>query len=244
MNEGMTSQKESLAYARNLVVCLEEGRQEEAKLELVKLTEAHETEMFRELGRLTRELHNNLTGFQVENKIPSIDSGEIRDARDRLNYVIDMTNQAAHKTLNAVEESIPICEEISRATADICEKWHKFTARDMTAEQFRALAAEISAFFSAMSERIGNLHSALNVILIAQDYQDLTGQTLRRVIKLVQDVEEQLVSFIKISTNREGEHIPQAAASGLQGPQIPGKEDADSVKSQDEVDDLLSSLGF
>jgi len=244
MNKGTIIKEESLAHARNLVLCLETDRQEEAKKELGELTRIHETEIFRELGQLTRELHNNLTGFHVDDRMTAIAENDIQDATERMNYVIEMTNQAAHKTLNAVEASIPICDEIYEATSDISEKWRKFTSRDMTAEQFRVMASVIGGFLETASDRATILRNCLNDILIAQDYQDLTGQTLRRVIDLVQEVEAHLVGFIRVSSPREEEKKPQQVTSGLQGPQIPGKEGADAVKSQDEVDELLSSLGF
>ena len=249
MSEGIINNAQCLEQARELVCLLEAGRNEDAEQVLNELTHIYETEIFQELGKLTRELHDTLSGFQVDSRMTDIMEHELPDAKERLDYVIRMTDQAAHKTLNAVEASIPLCDEMVGATGEISDKWRKFLARDMSAEQFREMAREISTFLDSTTARATALRESLNEILIAQDYQDLTGQTIRRVIALVQDVQDNLVNFIKLSSRRGGNGAAASAATvkpagGLQGPQIPGREDSDAMKSQDEVDDLLSSLGF
>ncbi|MFQ5487946.1 MAG: protein phosphatase CheZ [Gammaproteobacteria bacterium] len=250
MSEGIINNKQCLERARELVCLLEAGQTEDAEQVLNDLTHIYETEIFQELGKLTRELHDTLSGFQMDSKMADIMENELPDAKERLDYVIQMTDRAAHKTLTAVEESIPICDEMVDTTNEISDKWRKFLARDMTAEQFRDMAREISAFLDSSAARTTALRACLNDILIAQDYQDLTGQTIRRVITLVQDVQDNLINFIKISSRRGGGNGTDAVTSdrqatpGLQGPQIPGREDNDAMQSQDEVDDLLSSLGF
>lgn len=247
MSEGIIDNGQCLVQARELVQCLEEGRNEDAEKVLGNLTQIYETEIFQELGKLTRELHEALAGFQMDERVSELMEHELPDAKERLDYVIQMTDRAAHKTLNAVEECIPVCDELLQATEDIQDKWHKFLAREMNADQFREMARAISAFLECAAERNRLLRQHLNDILIAQDYQDLTGQTIRRVIKMVQDVEDSLVHFIRISSRRgngSSGRSEQKERTGLQGPQIPGREDSDAMKSQDEVDELLSSLGF
>ncbi len=247
MSEGIINEGQCLEKARELVCLLEAGKSDEAEEVLNDLTHIHETNIFQELGRLTRELHDTLTGFQVDSRMSELMEHDLPDAKERLDYVIQMTDRAAHKTLTAVEQSIPICDGIMDATEEISDRWHRFLARDMTAEQFREMARGISAFLETSSERTGALRSCLNDILIAQDYQDLTGQTIRRVIKLVQDVEDNLINFIRLSSKHAGANgasESRHSTEGLQGPQIPGREDSDAMKSQDEVDELLSSLGF
>jgi len=246
MNDAMINGEQCLQQARVLVNYLESERYDEAEKALGDLTHLHETEMYQELGKLTRELHNTLSSFQVDSRIEDLAEHEIPDAKERLNFVIKMTDQAAHKTLNAVEEAIPVCDEIVKSTEEIREKWNKFISRDMSADQFRAMAREIGLYLGSSSDRTATLRGSLNDILIAQDYQDLTGQTIRRVINLVQKMEENLIGIIKISarhSREEGGRTDRNSAA-LQGPQIPGKEDEDAMKNQDEVDDLLSSLGF
>ncbi len=246
MNNGIVHNEQYLQQARDLVSSLESGDFEEAEKALGSLTRIHESEVYQELGKLTRELHSTLCGLDVDDRIEDLAHHEIPDAKQRLNYVIEMTDRAAHKTLGAVENAIPICEEIVTSTSHIRGKWRKFISRDMNADQFREMAREIGSYLDSSSERTSLLRESLNDILLAQDYQDLTGQTIRRVINLVQELEDSLISIIKLSSPERvrDEDKKERNKEGLQGPQIPGREDKDAMKSQDEVDDLLSSLGF
>ena len=246
MSEGILNNEDCLEKARELVQCLEAGNHEAAEQALGSLTQIHETEVYQELGKLTRELHSTLCGIEVDDRIEDLAHHDIPDAKERLNYVIEMTDRAAHRTLGAVETAIPLCEEIVSSTGEIRDKWKKFVSRDMNADEFREMAREIGSYLDGSSERTNVLRESLNDILMAQDYQDLTGQTIRRVINLVQELEESLVSIIRLSSPVKdgGNKKREGNKEGLQGPQIPGREDSDAMKSQDEVDDLLSSLGF
>ncbi len=246
MSNGILNSEQCLQQARELVVCLEAGNHEAAEEALGSLTQIHETEVYQELGKLTRELHSTLCGIELDDRMEDLAHNDIPDAKERLNYVIEMTDRAAHRTLGAVETAIPVCDEIVTSTGDIRDKWKKFVSRDMNADEFREMAREIGSYLDSSSERTGLLRESLNDILMAQDYQDLTGQTIRRVINLVQELEESLIAIIKLSSpgKSTGKEKRKGDKEGLQGPQIPGREDSDAMKSQDEVDDLLSSLGF
>ena len=246
MSNGILNNEQCLRQARDLVGFLEAGDREGAEKALGGLTRIHETEVYQELGKLTRELHSTLCGIEIDDRMADLAHHEIPDAKERLNYVIEMTDRAAHKTLGAVEKAIPICDEIVASTSDIRDKWKKFVSRDMNADEFRAMAREIGSYLDASSDQTGLLRESLNDILMAQDFQDLTGQTIRRVINLVQELEESLVAIIRLSSPGKYTEAEERGRNkeGLQGPQIPGREDSDAMKSQDEVDDLLSSLGF
>ncbi len=246
MNNEMINGEQYLQQARDLVCHLESESYIDAEKTLCELTHIQETEMYQELGKLTRELHNTLSGFRVDSRIEDLAEQGIPDAKERLNFVIQMTDQAAHKTLTAVEESIPVCDEMVKSTEDISEKWKKFTSRDMSADQFREMAREISIYLESSSGKTTILRESLNDIMMAQEFQDLSGQTIRRVINLVQEMEESLIGIIRISSRHSNDESDKTNKNqaGLQGPQMPGKEDEDAMKNQDEVDDLLSSLGF
>ena len=243
---------ESLAQARQLVAELEAGNSDEASNLLDELARRRDSGLFQELGKLTRELHDALNGFQLDSKISSLAEHDIPDAKERLNYVITMTEQAAHRTLNAVEESLPIAEELQKRAVELHDKWARFRRKDMDVNEFRALVPEIDSFLDLTSGHATKLNSSLSDVLMAQDYQDITGQIIRRVINLVKDVEDNLVGLIRISGQRMAPAEKVAVKSGALseelsrgiGPQVPGVDHADVVNSQDDVDDLLSSLGF
>lgn len=171
---------------------------------------------------------------------------EIPDAKERLNYVIVMTEQSANRTLNAVEQAIPISEELRNRSDELNAKWERFRQRQMPVEEFRVLSNEIDEFMSWTSGNAGRMHENLSEILMAQDFQDLTGQIIRRVISLVQEMESSLVELIRITGSRLKTDSPENENKiASEGPRIPGCEShKDRVNGQDQVDDLLSSLGF
>ncbi|MBU1191928.1 MAG: protein phosphatase CheZ [Gammaproteobacteria bacterium] len=243
---------ESLAQARQLVAELESGNSDGASQLLDDLARRRDSGLFQELGKITRELHNTLNGFQLDSRIASLTENDIPDAKERLNYVITMTEQAAHRTLNAVEESLPVAEELKSRSEELHTKWRRFRQKDMDVGEFRALVPELDSFLDLTSGHAVKLHESLSDVMMAQDFQDITGQIIRRVINLVKDVEDNLVGLIRISGQRMVQtEKPAAKASDLSdelsrgiGPQVPGLDHADVAKNQDDVDDLLSSLGF
>ncbi len=246
-NESILSER-CLEQARGLVSSIEGGDEDKAISYLREISRINETEIFQELGRLTRELHDTLIGFGVESDISYLAEYDIPDARERLSHVIDVTDQAAHKSLTAVEKAIPVCEELENSASKIELQWKRFISRDLSADEFRELSREIGGHLEISSDRYTKIKAHLNAILMAQDFQDITGQIIRRVIGLVQDVEDKLIDLIKLSGSLDNDEKNKAEGKPiekvLEGPQVPGQETATALKSQDEVDDLLSSLGF
>jgi chemotaxis protein CheZ len=244
--------EEYLSQARKLVTELEGGNAEEAARLIDDIAKLREQALFQDLGRLTRELHDAMTGFLVDSKLSEMTDKEIPDAKERLRHVIEMTDKAASRTMDVVEESLPVCDKLESTATEIHERWERFTRREMKPDEFRQLSRELGDFLGVLNADIGLLKSGLNEVLMAQDFQDLTGQIIGRVINLVGDVEDNLVEIIKIGGNRLSATVPQkkdekakpADAADLDGPQVPGIESATAVSGQDEVDDLLSSLGF
>ena len=253
MTEKLLCSDDGLEYAKKLVECIEQGKADEATKTLEDLSALRESHLFQELGKLTRDLHDALRGFRVDSEISHLAEKDIPDAKERLNYVITMTEQAADKTLTAVESSLTLSNELIERASRLQENWGRFRKRDMDVEEFRTMSGELDEFFQWLDEKGPEITSRLSDIMMAQDFQDLTGQIIRRVIALVQDVEDGLVGLIRVS----GQKIkPQAQAAQTQekakegpdieavGPAVPGVDKGDIVTSQDDVDDLLSSLGF
>lgn len=241
----------SLAIANELVKAIQDGDSAKTSELIDDLTRIKESEMFRELGKLTRELHSALATFQLDSKIEGI-IGDIPDAKERLSYVIQKTDEAAHKTLDLVEKSTDMMGGFVNAASSLIEPWDHFVKREMSVEEFRGLVANTRDFLSLAVTDGATIRSNLNEVLLAQDFQDITGQIIRKVIALVQKVEENLVDIIRVSGGKfsSADGASDSAKSkdedhhSLAGPQIPGMETATAVSGQDEVDDLLASLGF
>ena len=243
MTENM--QDESLKLAKELVTVLEQGDADAADAIMEKMARLRESTLFQDVGRLTRQLHDSMTSFSMDTKITQMAEKDIPDAKERLNYVISMTEKSAHQTLNIVEGLMPISEQLNDQSNKLAINWERFLAKDMPFAEFKDMSQEITVHFNQSVASLAEIQKGLNEILMAQGFQDITGQIIKRVITLVQDLENSMVELIKISGRKQG-HAEPATKIELPGPAVPGVDDTagDVATSQDDVDDLLSSLGF
>lgn len=237
-----------LTQARALVKSIEQGNDSEVNSLIESIAIFHESTLFHELGKLTRQLHETLNNFHVDPRVEDLTKNEIPDAKERLNYVIKMTEDSANRTLNAVEAGLPIAEELKDKSNVLNKKWQRFRQREMPVEEFRELSNEIDDYLSWSVIQSEKVRENFSHILMAQDFQDLTGQVIRRVISLVQEMEGNLIDLVRISGQRmKKEPLEENVGSDSKpdGPRIPGCDShKDKLSSQDDVDELLSSLGF
>ncbi|BCE01890.1 protein phosphatase CheZ [Marinicellulosiphila megalodicopiae] len=213
--------------------------------------------VYQEVGRLTRALHNAIRNFHIDtnpNEPSNNDLSDMVDASDRLSYVVDLTEKAANKTMDLVDECIPMTNHARDELTVLQNDWSRLGEKDMTAEEFRGLYRRVDGFFKSQDASYIELQSNLTNILLAQDFQDLTGQVIQRVTSLVRDVEKSLIDLVKMASDVEtvtgfkvsdSETVikdEQTDPNKGHGPQI--RKDESVVNNQDDVDDLLSSLGF
>ncbi len=241
----------TLEQAKELVQLLEMGEQDIANQLVQQLGMPGSSELFAEVGKLTRQLHDSLKNFQLDPSINNLITEDIPDAKKRLNHVIDMTEQAANRTMDAVEACLPIADEITTQLQHLMPQWQKLMGRDLALGEFKSLCHGIDGFLQHTVEQSVQLNKLLTDVLMAQDFQDLTGQILRRVIELVREVEESLIGLLAAFGKTNSQLLEQKpvknkanAKVAAEGPIIDAAERADVVNSQDDVDDLLSSLGF
>ena len=235
-----------LGLAKDLVAALENNDEVASGALLDELAGLRETQLFKEIGRLTRQLHNSMASFSVEAKITAMTERDIPDAKERLRYVISMTEQAADQTLTEVENLMPVSQALSEQVEQLSAKWDRFLGREMPLEEFKAMSGEISQHFKESKVRLEQVQSGLSDILMAQGFQDITGQIIRKVIELVQELEVSMVKMIDIAGNKASKATSQQSQPDLPGPVVPGVDDRDGgvAANQVDVDDLLSSLGF
>lgn len=239
--------------AQELHQRLESGEIDSALETLQELQDARDRGLYQEVGRLTRALHSAITNFHIDaqpgEQIKEL--SEMSEATDRLGYVVKMTEKAANTTLDLVEESMPVANELTSEADRLRGEWKRLIDRDMSAEEFRELYWQLDAFFNKLSDQSQKIYGNLSSILLAQDFQDLTGQVINRVTGLVKEVEASLVDLVFMASQveeitgivRDGEARVERDIMKGDGPQI-NTEAEDVVSGQDEVDDLLSSLGF
>lgn len=217
---------ERLARARELVDALERGDDGAAEGLLQNLHDARSTRLLKSVGELTREVHAAFGGVVSDARLYELSRHAMPDARERLAYVVEKSEEAAHRTLGAVETLVPLAERLLRG------------ARGAPADPMAL--AEFADEARLAGER---LKLGLTEILMAQEYQDLTGQVIRKTIEIVSQVEQKLVSLLVAERDEPPADVPGAArADGPQGPAI--RAAADVLSRQHDVDDLLAELGL
>lgn len=239
----------SLDEAKKLVAYLEAGDNDSANALLEVASMKESIELFAEVGKLTRQLHDSLNSFQVDDRIKGLASEEIPDAQSRLLYVIEETEKAANTTMDAVETSMPLAEKLNDRIAAVLPEWKKLMNRQIELGEFKALCLELDKLLEDASNDTSKVNSLLTEVLMAQGYQDLTGQVIRRVIELVKEVEDSLVNMLTMfgdpdMTRKSQQKKKQTDIVKAEGPIIDAESRDDVVSGQDDVDDLLSSLGF
>lgn len=198
-------------------------------------------QMFNRIGQLTRELHDTLRELGYD-KVMEDAARAIPDARQRLAYIVQMTEQAASRVLNAVDTARPLQEAIESRSYALSKRWDQVFANQLSAADFKVLAAETQGFLKELPQQVGATNQQLTDIMMAQDFQDLTGQVIKKVVAMVQSFEAQLLQVL-IDVMPE-EKKAEAPAGLMNGPVINAVGRADVVTSQAQVDDLLESLGF
>ncbi|KKK46424.1 hypothetical protein LCGC14_3163930, partial [marine sediment metagenome] len=125
------------------------------------------------------------------------------------------------------------------------ESWHRFRNKEMNADEFRLLVKEIEEYLPTVKVHADQVYSNLSEMMLAQGFQDITGQVIRQVINLVEEVEDNLVQLVKVAGKPQAS-TPKKVIDPIkaEGPQINAENNPNVVNNQDDVDDLLSSLGF
>ncbi|MDP1931997.1 MAG: protein phosphatase CheZ [Gammaproteobacteria bacterium] len=247
------------ARTRELLQKLDEGDIGGANQLIRDINAARDETLYVEVGRLTRGLHNAIKDFHLDISLSGHsrvkdEISEIQDATSRLNYVINLTEEAANTTMDMVEAGGPIVQELAEEASSLKADWDQFRKQGSNAVDNESLYARVDAMLNRTVEGTSNLHDRLNEILMAQGYQDLSGQVIKRVIALVSDVEQSLVRLVKLASNVEAvaglnslrrEQAAPVAVDSMQaeGPQMKNSR-SDVISGQDDVDALLSSLGF
>jgi len=197
-------------------------------------------EFLSRIGHMTRALHESLRGLGLDKLIEKA-AADIPDARDRLDYVARLSEDAAQKVLNATDAAGPLQDQISSDSKKLGASWQALLDGRADDEQWRALAQQTVAALGSATEGTSATKAHLMDIMMAQDFQDLTGQVIKKVTSIAQNLEKQLVQML---IDFAPEQMKKELDNGLlNGPQIdPTGENV--VADQGQVDDLLDSLGF
>jgi chemotaxis protein CheZ len=204
------------------------------------------------IGQLTRMLRDSMRELGLDKQVERA-AEAIPDARDRLKYVANMTEQAAERALNAIEVAKPMQERMRSEAIELDGRWQTWYDSSLPLEEARSLVSDTRAFIGRVPEDAQATASQLMEIMLAQDFQDLTGQVIKKIMEVVYNIEQQLLAVLleNISPERRAELIAVVSGVGItggdslmNGPQVNAEGKDDVVTDQDQVDDLLTSLGF
>lgn len=223
---------------------------EESASESADMAKLSTYDVFKRIGEVTRSLHDALRELGYDTAVESAVTA-LPDARARLGYIATLTGRAADRVLSAAERGKEIQAGMAHEAGALADSWQVAAAND---EHDGALVERTGRFFELARMQVAETDSLLTDIILAQDFHDLTGQVLNKVVGLAQDLEAQLVKLLLDASPPEqrarvAEKVDVAAArnpqdNGLAGPVIDAEGRDDIVTSQAQVDDLLESLGF
>ena len=204
-----------------------------------------EDDIHHRIGQLTRTLHDALRELGYERELKDA-RDNLPAARDRLAYIARVTGEAAEKVLNAVDRARTVQDELTAQAASLRNRWHAVAAYAGEGKGCtpagKQLIDETCQFFAGVGGQTDRTNAILTDIMMAQDFHDLTGQVIRRVVTLAQSLEEQLIKLL-IETSPPGQR-PRLDQHTLEGPVVKPEGRDDVVADQKDVDDLLASLGF
>jgi chemotaxis protein CheZ len=210
------------------------------------------------IGQLTRTLRDSMRELGIDKHVERA-AEAVPDARDRLKYIADMTEKAAERVLSAIDVAKPIQEQLQTGAAELDARWEEWYAAPIDREEVRALMNDTRTFLRGVPEATTGTNTQLMEIMLAQDFQDLTGQVIKKITDVVYLIEQQLLGVLveNIALERREKFAANAAALAaevvsstgspehlLNGPQINPEGKTDVVQDQSQVDDLLASLGF
>ncbi len=237
--------EEYLSRLNELGDAIKDGKVEDSNKLISELTTLREISLFQELGKLTREIHESINAFGDDQRVAELAQEDIPDAKERLSFIVSKTDEAAHRTMTNAEEAVDIVNAFNNKAQDMHKRWKKFKSQNMSKKDFLTLTGDIDEFLASINDESECVKGKMTDIMMAQDYQDLTGQMIKQVTNMVQEIEDKLVRLVAITGSQISKKSDkQSDGTKVHGPQLATANKEEVATNQDEVDDLLASLGF
>ena len=199
-----------------------------------------EKPMYERLGGIVRLLHDSLRELGYDRSLSDVAS-QITDAQGRLEYVATLTEQAANKVLNAIDVGMPEQDALSKSAKDMDARWAQLFDGKHSVDEFKTLAHDSRQFAGKVTEVTETEKARLLEIMMAQDFQDITGQLIKKIVAITHKAESELAQLLRDNAPAEvkAAHPDNKPAELLNGPSAPA-----IAMAQDDVDSLLADLGF
>jgi chemotaxis protein CheZ len=241
MSQRLIDDAELLSWLRAMSRAAEERNEKALNAAVARFAAARGEAVTTQVRRVAIGLQFALDHFQTDSKLADLAQRQVPDARLRLAHVLRLTDDAAHRTMDLIERSCPLAE---RASAEAT----RLMALQSECVDGQQRGPQLSAFLTEMATSMGAVRSNLAEVLMVQGYQDLSGQIIRGVMKLIQELELALTELLRIAGPEKIE-TGKTAASAVddlatsQGPVVPGIPQPTAVSDQQDVDALLLKLG-
>jgi chemotaxis protein CheZ len=205
-------------------------------------------ELIDRIGQLTRALHESMRELGLDEEVEKA-AEAIPDARDRLAYIANTTEAAAERALSATEAARPLQEDIERRASSLTERWNDWFDAPVALEHARVLVADTRDYLQWLPAQTQATNAQLHEIMMAQDFQDLTGQVIKKLVDVIRRIERQLVQVLLDNRCPAHQRVSDAQrepgeTASLDGPRVKTDGNTEVVTDQAQVDDLLESLGF
>lgn len=191
--------------------------------------------LYERLGSVVRLLHDSLRELGYDKSLADA-SSQISESKDRLEHIAALTEQSAVKVLNTLEEAMPAQEALIKHGRDMEERWAQLFAGKIGIEEFKVLAADSRAFAGNVVTTGEQEKARLLEIMMAQDFQDLTGQMIKKILGVTKSIEQELAQLL---LDNAPASVKEKHSELMSGPSAPGV-----AMVQGDVDDLLADLGF
>lgn len=232
----------TLSKLKEMIRALESGDEPLYELYMSQLVGMREQNLLGSVVKITRELHHAVKDINADESLARVANSEIPDACQRLDYVVKVTEEAAHKTLDLVDSSKAQADQIKKAMSRVSAARVRVFASNNNAQDVQNLLDSISALEVSVNTGTGHLRANLTDLAQIQEYQDLTGQIIKRVIRVVRDVESGLIVLLRSTGSAlKAGHAAGPHEEKLEGPAVPG---LSVSSSQQDADALLAELGF
>lgn len=199
-------------------------------------------DVYSRVGQLTRQLYDTLRELGYDSALQAVVRKDIPDTRERLAYIANLAEQAATRTLNALERIQPLQDALQSDAQKLSRRWEMLYENRLDVWEFKQLAGDTREFMQEIPDRSRKSLAQLHEIMMAQEFQDLTGQVIKKVVVLAQKMEQEML--LLLVTAMPAEIKASVESDLLAGPVVNPAKRNDVAATQEQVDQLLESLGF